>query len=267
MLVSLPMYDWPEVATQTDSLWQLIANEFRQLDLPAPDQLNRSEPLERLWTGGDILFSQTCGWPLVEKLGHSVSLLCGPIYNVEGCKSTMYSSRIVCRASDTRSELKDFQGSTVVINGENSQSGFQAMKSSLVERSLSGPFFSKQLVSGAHRESAKMVAGGQADVCAIDPVSWQLANRFEPEITKQLRVIGETPYTPGLPFICSKDILNPDQLQTMQRSLLKLMRNLPEKIATDLMIAGAETVDYKYYQLTSDLDKQATESGHARLAP
>ena len=267
MLVSLPMYDWPEVAEQTDSLWQLIANEFRQLDLAVPEQLNRSEPLERLWTGGDILFSQTCGWPLVEKLGRSVALLCGPVYNVEGCKSTMYSSRIVCRADDTRSKLKDFQGSTVAINGENSQSGFQAMKSSLVERSLSGPFFSTQLVSGAHRESASMVANGQADVCAIDPVSWQLANRFEPEITKQLRVIGETPYTPGLPYICSADILNPDQLQTIQQALLKLMNNMPATLAKDLMIAGAKAVDYEYFQITSDLDKQATAAGHARLAP
>ena len=267
MLVSLPMYDWPEVATQTDSLWQLIANEFKQLDLAVPEHLNRSEPLERLWTGGDILFSQTCGWPLVEKLGHSVALLCGPVYNVEGCKSTMYSSRIICRASDSRAELKDFQGSIVVINGENSQSGFQAMKSSLVEKSLKAPFFSKQVVSGAHRESANMVANGKADLCAIDPVSWQLAKRFEPEIATQLRVIGETPYTPGLPYICSVDILNPSQLQTIRESLLKLMNNLPETLATDLMIAGAEAVDYEYFQITSELDKQATAAGHARLAP
>ena len=54
MLVSLPMYDWPEVAKQTDSLWQLIANEFKQLDLAVPEHLNRSKPLERLWTGGDL---------------------------------------------------------------------------------------------------------------------------------------------------------------------------------------------------------------------
>jgi len=267
MLVSLPMYDWPEVAEQTDRLWQLIANEFKQLELTVPEQLNRSEPIERLWTGGDILFSQTCGWPLVQKLGHSVALLCGPVYDVEGCRSTMYSSRIISRIRDARSELQDFHGSTVAINGENSQSGFQAIKSSLAEKSLSGPFFSKQVVSGAHRDSAKMVAGGQADLCAIDPVSWQLTKRFEPEIVKQLRVIGETPYTPGLPYICSADILDPSQLQYMQQALLKLLNSLPETLAEDLMIAGAEPVDYGYFQITSDLDKQATAAGHAKLAP
>jgi len=267
MLVSLPMYDWPEVAEQTDCLWQLIANEFKQLDLAVPEQLNRNEPIERLWTGGDILFSQTCGWPLVEKLGRSVALLCGPVYDVEGCQSTMYSSRIVSRISDSRAELEDFHGSTVAINGENSQSGFQAMKSSLAERSLSGPFFSKQLVSGAHRESAKMVASGQADICAIDPVSWQLTKRFEPKTIKLLRVIDETPYTPGLPYICSADILSPSQLLSMQEALLKLLNNLPKTLAEDLMIGGAESVDYEYFQITSEFDRQATAAGHARLAP
>jgi len=54
------MYDWPEVAEQTDSLWQLIANEFRQLDLAVPEQLNRSEPLERLWTW---TFGSALVWP------------------------------------------------------------------------------------------------------------------------------------------------------------------------------------------------------------
>jgi ABC-type phosphate/phosphonate transport system substrate-binding protein len=56
--------------------------------------------------------------------------------------------------------------------------------------------------TGGHRASIKAVAAGQADLAAIDAVTWELALRHEPAAAS-LRVIDTTKPTPGLPYICA----------------------------------------------------------------
>ena len=55
--------------------------------------------------------------------------------------------------------------------------------------------------TGSHRASVRAVAEEKADVAAIDAVCWALALRYEPEAVSRLKVIGQTPLRPGLPFI------------------------------------------------------------------
>jgi ABC-type phosphate/phosphonate transport system substrate-binding protein len=58
--------------------------------------------------------------------------------------------------------------------------------------------------TGAHRESARAVAAGRADIAAIDAVSWRLIEAHHPEISCRLRVMSHTDPTPGLPLITAK---------------------------------------------------------------
>ena len=48
-----------------------------------------------------------------------------------------------------------------------------------------------------------MVAQGDADIAALDAVTWRLIQRFEPWADK-LRVLWWTDPTPGLPYIAAK---------------------------------------------------------------
>ena len=57
--------------------------------------------------------------------------------------------------------------------------------------------------SGGHLASAKAVAEGQADIAALDAVSWLMMERYEPWAAK-LRVLEWTAPTPGLPLITAQ---------------------------------------------------------------
>ena len=58
-------------------------------------------------------------------------------------------------------------------------------------------------VTGAHRASLLAVATGQADIAAIDELSFHLASYAVPEIAEAIEIIDYTPARPGLPFLCA----------------------------------------------------------------
>ena len=58
-------------------------------------------------------------------------------------------------------------------------------------------------VTGAHRASLLAVAKGEADIAAIDELSFHLAAHAFPEIAEVLNIIDYTPARPGLPFLCA----------------------------------------------------------------
>jgi ABC-type phosphate/phosphonate transport system substrate-binding protein len=63
--------------------------------------------------------------------------------------------------------------------------------------------FSDAIATGGHRLSIVAVAGGHADVAAIDCRSWAMAQRFEPK-ARDLEVVGWTGLRKGLPFITAR---------------------------------------------------------------
>ena len=262
---SLPMYDWPELSSQKDELWHMIASIIAKHDLQPPERLDRNLSMWEMWQHTDCVFSQTCGWPYAESVNKYADLLVTPVYTEDGCKGMLNSSRIVCRADDTRKTLADFHQSTVAINGEDSQSGYHAMRSALVTDNLPAPFFARQLVSGAHRETIKRIVEGDADIGAIDPVSWALCKQFETRVTDNLRVIGQGPYTPGLPYIINKSLLSEQERQLLSQELQTLLQNLPEDLAKDLMIADAVPCNTADYDIFNQYNSASNKAGHTRL--
>ena len=47
------------------------------------------------------------------------------------------------------------------------------------------------------------MAGGRADIAAIDAVTWRMIERLDADLAARLRVVAGTPPTPGLPYICA----------------------------------------------------------------
>ena len=106
------------------------------------------------------------------------------------------------RADDPRATLADFRGGRLAINGTDSQSGWGSILHHAAPLAVGGRFFGGVAVSGAHAASVPMVAGGAADLAAIDFVSWRYCLRFLPEAAR-LRVLMLTEPTPGLPLIAA----------------------------------------------------------------
>ncbi len=194
MIASLPMYDVPELRFETDALWASISDNIRNSGGYAPDTLNRDLTCDQTWTDPTLILSQTCGMPWRLGLHHHAQLVGTPDYGVEGCPPGFYRSMIVVRKDDQRTTLDEFALATCAFNARNSQSGFAVWQTRQ---------FACWKESGSHSNSIIQVANGEADIAAIDAVTWRIAQRYQSE-TSQLRILCKTKPTPGLPFITAQ---------------------------------------------------------------
>src|SRR3546814_4899140 len=92
----------------------------------------------------------------------------------------------VC-SSDLAGQLADLKGRRAAVNAADSQSGCHALRHAAMDLADEGHFFGSVVLTGSHRASMQAVAAGEADVCAIDCVTWCLLQRSEPALTTRLR--------------------------------------------------------------------------------
>lgn len=195
------MYDRPETAAANDRLWAGIRDRLRAEGLPAPEALIHGAPdLWPQWTSADLVLSQTCGYPYRSRLHGQVTLVGTPDYAVDGCAPGHYRSVFVARADDPRDRIDQFDGAGLAYNDAGSQSGWAAPQTH-AERI--GIRLLPALETGAHGQSARAVAEARTDLAALDAVTWRLLQRFDP-VTRDLRVVGLTDPTPGLPLITAR---------------------------------------------------------------
>ncbi|MCP4182498.1 MAG: PhnD/SsuA/transferrin family substrate-binding protein [Hyphomicrobiales bacterium] len=69
--------------------------------------------------------------------------------------------------------------------------------------------FSSLIESEGHRNSARLVAAGKADVAALDAVCWHLLQYYESETADYLKVVTWTKMYPSIPFITSLNTSEP----------------------------------------------------------
>ena len=200
MIASLPMYDRPELSAAHQRFWSLTRQGLQDRGVDAPQTLSQRDDLMAVWTDPAMLLAQTCGMPYRKFLHGKVNLVGTPNYRLPDCPAGHYNSVIMVRKDDPRSTLQDYESATFAFNGENSQSGFAAP---LNHARTTGVTFPNRIQSFGHALSAQMVASGQADIAALDAVTWRLIERFD-AFANDLRILEVTaPATPVLPFITS----------------------------------------------------------------
>jgi ABC-type phosphate/phosphonate transport system substrate-binding protein len=202
MRVSLPMYDLPELRPATDAWWRSLAQALARLGMAeVPQDLDRQPPPELGWRAGDLLLSQCCGRDLVTHLAGAVVPVAIPTYRAPGCGRGSYRSWLVSRHGDGRSSLPDFVGATAAVNYLGSHSGWVALGHSLAQAGLPEGCLEVGLLTGSHRASLRAVARGDADLAAIDCVTFALLARVEPGLIAGVRIVGESEPAPALPYI------------------------------------------------------------------
>ncbi|MDB4884386.1 MAG: phosphate/phosphonate transporter substrate-binding protein, partial [Gemmatimonadetes bacterium] len=203
-VASLGMYDGGALTEANDLLWKAMAARATAFGLPdVPAAIERATPLEQLWTSERLLFGQTCGYPFASRLHPRVRLLGAPIYALPGCDGATHRSFIIVNASSNARGLAGLAGRTAVINEHDSMTGRHLLGDAVVEVGGTSGFFTSVRVSGSHANSLAMVALGEADVAAIDCVSYAHLARARPELVAATRIIHRSAPTPTLPFVIS----------------------------------------------------------------
>ncbi|MGE0238271.1 MAG: phosphate/phosphite/phosphonate ABC transporter substrate-binding protein [Parvibaculaceae bacterium] len=256
MTVSLPMYDWPEVAEATDAWAQGVLTHLGQ----AGAVLDRDPDYFAGWRKADLVFSQTCGYPFTHEFRGKLGYVATPHYAVPGCTGPDYCSVVFAREPRP---LADFRGRRAAVNSSDSMSGMLALKLVFAHLAEDGRFFSQVVETGGHVNSMIAVRDRRADVCAIDAVCVALARRYRPDYLEGLVEIARSPMVPGLPFVTATR-RDPAGLR---RALARAFVDPDLAAAREaLFLTGHSILAEDAYDLILRLERQMEDAGGLRLA-
>ena len=235
MIASLPMYDWPEERAAVDGLWAAIRDGLRDRGVAAPEAPDRGVALWEAWLHAGLLLSQTCSLPYRTRLHGQVQLLGAFDLSLPGCPPGYYRSHIVTRA-DRAEGLDALARGVLALNGFDSQSGWAALATHAAAQGIP---FTRFLHTGSHRDSARAVAEGRADLGCIDAVTWRLVERHDPDVAARLRIVESTAPTPGLPLITARG----REAAPIRAALAEAPARLAGSVRTQLGLAGFVPLD------------------------
>ncbi|WP_213989460.1 PhnD/SsuA/transferrin family substrate-binding protein [Sodalis sp. dw_96] len=246
-IVSLPMYAVNRA--DVDAQWQQLRLLLAEQGLPVADlSLQWPEDLVDHWRDPRLLLSQTCGYPLMNLLPNVQPVGCFH-YDAPGCEGIGYRSLILARRREKGSTLGDFRQRRAVSNGADSYSGYHALEGMVKPLMGGGAFFSEVIFSGGHEQSLLALQREEADIAAVDCVTYALLQRHRPERIRGLKVIGQTPLCPGLPLITQQHT-PPATLAALRTALLSLASK-PEyrAVCRAVLITGFSPVSRKRYDV------------------
>jgi len=266
-IASLPMYDLSEIEAATNAWWRGLARAFRREGIAdVPDQLVRDVNYRELWTRPDLLLSQTCGYPLMHELRGKATLVATPCYSAPGCDGARYCSVVLVHNDSVAGDISELREAKCAINSHDSQSGHNALRALIAPISAGKRFFSDAIVSGSHLNSLKMVSDGDADVLAMDCVTYALLARHRPQAIERTRPLCVTPSAPALPYI-TRCPAKTDFVERLRNGLEASCHDpeLSDSRET-LMLQGFRILLPSEYECIVDMERQAAAHGYRQVA-
>ena len=266
-LASLPMYDLKALRPVTDAWWSALAAAFRKAGVSeVPAALVHGPPLHRHWTDPRLLFSQTCGYPLVHSLKGAVTLVATPAYKAPGCEGPYYRSLILVRERETAVSLADMAGRICGYNSNDSQSGYNALRHMVAPLAEGRPFFGGTLETGGHLASLGALQSGRVDLVAVDCVTHALAARHSPSAVAGLRVLTASESAPALPFVtrAGEEAGVVERLRAALRAVAAdpVFKELRQALLLDDIVALPEEA----YGVIRRMEEEARSLGYPELA-
>lgn len=264
-VASLGMYDHPAQRAANDALWAWIAARLAAVGMAdVPASLERVRPPADLWADPQLLFGQACGYPFARFHKDDLRVLATPCYGAPHCEGVRHGSVIVALADDPRTALEQFRGAIAAINEPASNTGTNLLRHTIAEQCAPGPFFAGMIRTGGHIASMRAVAAGEAEMAAIDAVTFAAAGASYPGLPDALKVIAVSRKVPALPFVTARGTT--DALASLlQETLLEAMQ-APElaNARAALFLLGAEPVDASTYDEVLEFERVADAAGILR---
>lgn len=104
-----------------------------------------------------------------------------------------------------------------------------ALRALVAPVSRRGRFFAHVKVSESHRDGLEMIRRGEADLAAIDCVTYALLKRYRPGALSGIRKLGRTYRAPGVPYV-TRAVLSEDTVARMRAAVLRTFADA--KLAT-----------------------------------
>ena len=186
---SLPMYNFPEMRSANAQFWGALRGLLLEAglgDVPKTLVFERGPVPARL--EAEMLFSQTCGYPLETVFKGQALQLGAPVYDVSGCAGATHRAFFVVRADFPARRLDDLRGAVFLLNSPLSNSGMNLPRRALAEIAGGKPVFRQVIETGGHPASLDRLLRGEGDVASIDCVTYAFWRHYRPETAARVRV-------------------------------------------------------------------------------
>ncbi|MBI3707502.1 MAG: PhnD/SsuA/transferrin family substrate-binding protein [Proteobacteria bacterium] len=262
------MYDLPELRPATDAWWAGVARALRREGLEdVPDRLTRKHYTETIWRRPDLLLSQTCGYDIVGEWRERLAYVATPCYAAPGCDGPLYCSLIVVPRGSPARVVEELRGARCTINGYTSHSGCNALKATFAPLARDGRFFRSVTVSGSHVMCLASMERGEADVAAIDCVTYALLVRYRPRLVENTRVVAQTVAAPVGPYV-TRSGASDDRIARLRGGLGQAMHDPGLAVArTDLLLGGFEILPDEDYARIRQIETDAMRLGYRDFSP
>jgi ABC-type phosphate/phosphonate transport system substrate-binding protein len=264
---SLPMYNLPEMREVNARFWETLRGllvEAGLREVPESLTFDRLPVPERI--GPEVLFSQTCGYPLETIFAGQAIRLGTPCYAAPGCDGPTHCGLFIVPAGSAARELSDLRGGIFVFNNRHSNSGMNLPRRALADIADGRSFFSKVVETGSHPGNLDRIARGEADATAVDNVTYAFWCHYRPEAARQVRVLARTPASPAIPSVTS--FATPPATVAILRDALTRLGREPHTATAraGLWITGIVDVPAAAYRRLLEYEREAAELGYPELA-
>jgi len=246
------MYDWPETAHALDNLWYSIQKKLNSSEVYAPKFLTRGKDAYLTWQDPNLLIGQACGWPYANRLRHYCKPFACIDYDIKDCPPGTYNCVYIGQSKKDIRFLKDneslIEAKKIAINSSDSQSGFHVFKEITKTPSHTAIPESIQYITGSHRNSIKAVAEGNAQIAAVDTICFELARRHDPDIVKNVSVLGRSIAKPAPVLMTSH--FHKGLIPALLEAIAYGIYNLSEEDKETLLIKGltpCNDINYDVY--------------------
>lgn len=260
------MYDLSEIRGLTDGWWAGLRRNLGKVGIRyLPRDLLRPKLLTAHWLDESLCLSQTCGYPLTHELRDRVTLVGTPSYAVPGCRGIDYSSAILVNENATVASVDELRGGTAACNATDSHSGYNALRAMIAPLARDGRFFSEIRITGSHAGSAKAVGVGEADVCAVDAVTYALTERYAPESLEGTRLLTWSSHAPGLPYI-TRSTMPPVDLRQLREGIAAAFADpMLGDVRSALFLSGVECPSDSDYERIIEQEQTSKDLGYPEL--
>jgi len=265
-VAALPMYDLPDLLQAHDAWWAALAARLRAAGLSGvPERLSRELDYVASWRHPRLLLGQACEYPMAKSHGVDLRIVAIPHYAASGCEGARCRSAIVVRRKDRAQVVADLRGRRAVVNEPDSNSGMNLFRAAVAPHAGGAAFFESVSLSGSHWDSARMIAGGGADVAAIDCVTYHHLQRADPSTVAELRVLEWSPASPSLPYVTAQST-DAAAVEVLRAALAQCLRDRAlAGVRERLLLTGFDFDADASFGAVLALERRAAELGYPVL--
>lgn len=230
------MYDRAENADAHDRLWNAIHAEAMTRGVALPEHLTRGVSEDALWSAPDLILGQICNLPFRQTYYDRLHVIGAMDYGVDHLDAGFYDSVIITRPEHIDADVSKLR---FAYNATESNSGWDAAHLWAEKNTTQ---LNPTLETGGHRASLKAVAQGQADIAALDCITFRQCLKWDAE-AHAVVVKDRTAATPGMLLVTTKPDLKTALFDIFNTVLSRIDPTEPNALGlTKIVPIDAQTV-------------------------